>query len=952
MATLLHRLGRWCAHHRLGVIAIWAAVLALTVTGMATLAKPLSNEFSIPGSRFEQVLQTLQEEIPEAAGTTGTVVFRNDDGFTDEQREAIAGAVEDWEDLDGVTSTDPFEAQAELDSAPQDITDGEVELADGRAQLEDGREQLEQGRADLETAREELAAGREQLEAGQAELDAQAATLEESQAELDAQLEQLEAGVAAGQVPPAAEEQARAEIAAGQQQLDAGREQLQAAQAEIDANAEQLEAGEAEIAEGETQLEENAAELEDAEAEIAQGEEDLAAARRTVELTDGFRVVNTDGTVALTQVSVVDAEGFIPPETTEAIQRIGDDLEGEGLTVDFSKEITDDLSSLLGPGEVVGLVVAAVVLLVMLGSLVAAGLPILMALVGVGVGLTGALALSQWVDMQSITPVLALMLGLAVGIDYSLFLINRHRQQVRQGMPLRDSIALAVGTSGNAVTFAGLTVIIALVALTLTGIPFLGVMGLVAAATVAIAVLVAITLTPAMLSLIGDKVLPRRERAEGHRGKHEEDPATEHADDASHGWAARVQRRPWLAVLGVLAVVGALAWPTLDLRLGLPDGSSEPAGSTAYTTYDTVREEFGAGANGPVLVVAELDEPLVEGDTALLTAQADLGEELAAVEGVEQVLPAGVNEDRDVLAFRVQPEGGPADASTEALVDRLGPAVEQIGQDQGATLGLTGQTVANIDISEQLADALPIYLVVVVGLSLVLLLLVFRSVLVPLLATGGFLLSVGAAFGAVVGVYQLGFASSFFGVNEAGPILSFLPILLIGILFGLAMDYQLFLVSAMREERVHGKDARTAVVTGFNASARVVTAAAIIMISVFAGFVWAHLTMVRPIGLGLAVGVLVDAFGVRMTLTPAVMSLLGERAWWLPRWLDRILPDVDVEGAQLERTLGMSHGSQDDGAGGDDESAADGERGGGERADGSAEPAGPSAQESEPSPTR
>ncbi|KUG56813.1 RND transporter [Serinicoccus chungangensis] len=907
MATLLHRLGRWCAQHRLGVVAIWAAVLGLTVTGMLTMAKPLSNEFSIPGSRFEAVLETLQEEIPDAAGTTGTVVFRSDDGFTDAQRSAVADAVQEWEELDGVTAVDPFEAQDQLDATQGDLDDGRAELADAREQLADGRDQLEQGRADLEQARQELTDGRAQLEEGQDELDAQAAALEESQAELDAQLEQLEAGVAAGQVPPEAEQQARAEIAAGQAQLDAGREQLAAAQAEIDAQREQLESGEAEIAAGEEELESSAAELEDGEAEVAQGEEDLAAAARLADLTDGFRVVSEDGTTALTQVSVADAEGFIPPETTEAIQRIGNDVESEGVAVDFSKEITDDLSSLLGPGEVIGLVVAAVVLLVMLGSLVAAGLPILMALVGVGVGLTGALALSAFIDMQSITPVLALMLGLAVGIDYSLFLINRHREQLRRGMPVAPSIALAVGTSGNAVTFAGLTVIIALVALTLTGIPFLGVMGIVAAATVAIAVLVAITLTPAMLSLMGERVLPRRARPGSAQGRHEESPA-EQADDLGRGWAARVQRHPWLSLAGVLLVVGALAWPTAQLRLGLPDGGTEPAGSTAYTTYDTVREEFGAGANGPVLVVAELDEPVAEGDTALFTTQADLGEELAAVDGVEQVLPAGVNDDRDVLAFRVQPEGGPADASTEALVDRLGPAVEQIGQDQGATLGLTGQTVANIDVSEQLADALPIYLVVVVGLSLILLLLVFRSVVVPLLATGGFLLSIGAAFGAVVGVYQLGFASSFFGVNEAGPILSFLPILLIGILFGLAMDYQVFLVSAMREEHVHGRAARDAVVAGFNHSARVVTAAAIIMISVFAGFVWAHLTMVRPIGLGLAVGVLVDAFLVRMTLTPAVMSLLGERAWWLPRWLDRVLPDVDVEGANLERHLGASAG--------------------------------------------
>ena len=315
-----------------------------------------------------------------------------------------------------------------------------------------------------------------------------------------------------------------------------------------------------------------------------------------------------------------------------------------------------------------------------------------------------------------------------------------------------------------------------------------------------------------------------------------------------------------------------------------------------------MRREFGAGATGPILAVAEMDAPVAEGDVALQNAQADIAEDLAQVDGVLRVLPAGVNDARDVLVFQVQPEGGPTEESTVALVHELDRTLPQLGREHGASIDITGQTVANIDISEQLADALPVYLAVVIGLSLLLLMLVFRSLWVPLLATVGFLLSVVAAFGAVVAVYQLGHLSSIFGVNEAGPVLSFLPILLIGILFGLAMDYQVFLVSAMREDHVHGKDARTAVVTGFNHSARVVTAAAIIMASVFGGFVFAHLTMVRPIGLGLAVGVLVDAFLVRMTLTPAVMSLLGERAWSLPRWLDRILPDVDVEGAKLERS--------------------------------------------------
>ncbi|WP_122262823.1 MMPL family transporter [Ornithinimicrobium cerasi] len=940
MAILLHRLGRWCATHRWTVVGAWVALLALTVTGMLTLARPLSNEFSVPGSRFEAVLETLQAEIPEAAGQTGTVVLRSDTPFTPEQEAAVADAVTAWEELEGVTAIDPFEAQAALDGADTELADGERQLEEGRAELEQaeadlqearqqvtaGLEELDAGEEQLEASAAELEAGRAQLEAGQAELDAQVQQLDAAQADLDGQLQQLEAGVAAGQVPPDQAEAARAQIAAGQAQVDAGRQQLGAGQAQLDTSRAELEAGEAQLAAGREEIEAGRQELQAAEDQVTQGEEQLVegraeleegvaaleAGRRNAALSEGFRLVTQDRTVAMTQVSVADAGGLIPPETTSGIQRVGEELAATGLDVTYSKEITDDLSSLLGPGEVLGLGVAALVLLVMLGSLVAAGLPILMAMVGVGVGLTGALALSQWFDMQSITPVLALMLGLAVGIDYSLFLINRHRQQLRHGMPVRESIALAVGTSGNAVTFAGLTVIIALAALTITGVPFLGVMGLVAAATIAISVLVALTLTPAVLALIGLRVLPRRARTALGSGD-DHDTAAEDARhrDTHRGWAAVVQRRPWLAILGVLAIVAGLGYPTGQLRVGLPDGSSEPADSSAYLTYDTVRDEFGAGANGPIIAVAELDTPVGDGETALLTAQADLGEDLAQVEGVVRVLPAGVNEDRDVLAFQLVPEGGPAEASTEDLVNRLGSAVQQIGDERGAQIGITGQTVANIDISAQLADALPLYLLVVVGLSLVLLLLVFRSVVIPLFATGGFLLSVAAAFGAVVAVYQLGHLSAVFDVHEPGPILSFLPIILIGILFGLAMDYQVFLVSAMREEHVHGLDARTAVVTGFNASSRVVTAAAIIMVSVFAGFVWAHLPMVRPVGLGLAVGVLVDAFLVRMTLTPAVMSLLGERAWWIPRWLDRVLPDVDVEGARLERTLAQPAAAPD-----------------------------------------
>lgn len=900
MAILLHKLGRWCAHHRWTVVGVWAALLVLVSAGALTFMRPLTNDISIPDSRFETVLDTLREEIPEASGTTGTVVFTSDEPFTQEQRAAITDVVEQWNAMDDVEAVDPFASQEQLDTTQQQV-------ADGRAELEAGAAELDAGAAEIADAREELEAGRAQLEAGEEEIAAQAQALDEGQAELDAQTEQLEGAVAAGLIPPAQADAARAEIAAaqaqldaGRAQLDAGREQLAQSRTELEAAEEQLDAGEEEIAAGREALEE--------------GERELAAGQRMADLTEGMRVVNEEGTVAMTQVSVTGGEvASIDPDVAEEIQAVGDAIEGSsGVQVDFSGEFSLDLNSIFGPSEAVGLAVAAVVLLVMLGTLVAAGLPLLMALVGVGVGVAGSLALSPLFDMQSITPVLALMLGLAVGIDYSLFLINRHREQLRHGMPVRESIALAVGTSGNAVTFAGLTVIIALSALTLTGMPFLGTMGLVAAATVALAVLVAITLLPALLSLLGVRILPRRMRAALASQEESQDVAHDlRQADTGRGWAATVQRRPWLAVLGVLAIVAALGYPTGQLRLGLPDSSSEPAGSTAYITYDTIRSEFGAGATGPILAVAELDAPVADGEVELLEAQADIAEDLAAVDGVLRVLPAGVNEDRDVLAFQIQPEGGPTEESTVRLVDELDATLPTLGAEHGASLDITGQTVANIDISEQLGDALPVYLAVVVGLSLILLLLVFRSIWVPLLATAGFLLSILAAFGAVVAVYQLGHLSFLFGVNEPGPVLSFLPILLIGILFGLAMDYQLFLVSSMREMYVHGKSARDAVVSGFNLSARVVTAAAIIMISVFAGFVGAHLTMVRPIGLGLAVGVLVDAFLVRMTLTPAVLSLLGEKAWWVPRWLDRALPNVDVEGVRLEQSLaaGPAEGS-------------------------------------------
>ncbi|MDQ0679421.1 putative membrane protein YdfJ with MMPL/SSD domain [Arthrobacter pascens] len=573
------------------------------------------------------------------------------------------------------------------------------------------------------------------------------------------------------------------------------------------------------------------------------------------------------------------------------------------MTALASKEITEDVSELFGISEILGIAIAALVLIVMLGTLIAAGLPLLMALIGVAVGVGGTFALSGAVDMSSISPMLALMLGLAVGIDYSLFIVNRHRSQLLAGMDAEESVALATGTSGNAVLFAGLTVIIALAALVVPGLPFLAVMGLSAAATVAVAVVVALTLTPAVLSLMGRRLISQRAWAraakrDAHPGHEAEDRAKEE-HRSSHGWGGLVTRHPVAALVAGVLLLGIVALPASQLRLALPDGGSEPVDSQAYHAYDVTGRSFGEGMTGPIVVVGEFPAGLSE--TEAQTRQLDVADVLRGMDNVTAAVPVALSEDRRTAVFQVVPQEGPASASTVQVVSELRANKAGIQEATGVSIGLTGQTAGNVDVSTKLAEALPLYLAIVVGLSMILLLLVFRSVVVPLLATGGFLLSLAAAFGAVVAVYQWGWLGAVFDVANPGAVLSFLPIILIGVLFGLAMDYQVFITSGMRESYMHGESARHAVRSGFSHAAAVVAAAAIIMVSVFAGFIFSHLTMVRPLGFAMAFGVLVDAFVVRMTIVPAAMYLLGSKAWWLPTWLERILPDVDVEGARLRQ---------------------------------------------------
>ena len=746
------------------------------------------------------------------------------------------------------TSSDGAELTDEQRQQISTLVDGGKSL-DGVADVIDPFA-TEQERADrlaqIEAGRTQIADGEAQLAAGQAQLDAGAAQLAEAQAQLDAARAQTEA---AG-LPTD-------ELDAAQLQLDAQRAQLAEQQAALD-----------------TSL-----------AELKVSSEQLQHGATLITLADGIRTVSADGTTALVNVAFEQPRMELQDETKHAvIDYFSAPI--DGVDVSFSTDIAQGVPEILGIGEVIGVALAAVILIVMLGSFLAASFPIVTAIVGVGIGAMGTLAFSGVVQMASVTPILGLMLGLAVGIDYSLFIISRHRKQLLQGTEVIESVGLANGTAGNAVTFAGATVLIALLALNVTGVPFLGLMGTAGAISVAIAVLIAITLTPALLGLAGLRVLNKKARSR--------------IGSARRSRPVVVKPMPTLravlTTIGAVIVLLVVAIPALSMRVGLPDGSSEPAGSSSNTAFTVIDKAFGPGVNGALLVTATLPAGL--DDDGVLAAQARVAQVLADQNDVVAVAPIAVSDDKQLTAFQVIPGEGPNSLTTEQLVRDLRalPAI-----DGDITLGVAGQAAINIDISEALANVLPLYLAVVVGLSFLIMIVVFRSLLVPLIATGGFILSLFATYGAIVAVFQWGWFANILGIHSTGPILSFLPVILVGILFGLAMDYQLFLATGMREAYVHGASARLAVAQGFRAGRSVVIAAALIMVAVFSGFISSDSSMIKSIGFGLAFGVLVDAFVVRMLLMPAIMHLLGRSAWWIPKWLDRILPNVDVEGAALER---------------------------------------------------
>ena len=846
MAELLHRLGTFAARRAWTVIIAWAVIVGIAVGGFLVGFKGLSSSFDVPGTASGKVLEELEDSLPDFSGASGTVVFHSEDGraFTDAQRAEITKLAESAKDLPDVADViDPFEAQQQLADQQQQIVDGQQQLDDGRAQAEAGQQQLE--------------AARQQIADGQAQLDAANAQL------------------AAIEMPDEARAPQLAALEAQQQQLDAGN-------TELDAQQQQFDAGIAELDANQVKLDQGAA---------------LAS------FAEGIGVVSDDDTTALVNVSFTEPRLDLSQETKDAVIEHFEGTKIDGVEVALSTDISQGVPEILGVGEAVGVLIAAIVLIVVLGSILAAAFPIVTALVGVAVGAMATLSFAGVVQMASVTPILGVMLGLAVGIDYSLFILYRHRRQLLQGAGVEESIGLANGTAGNAVVFAGTTVIVALLALNITGIPFLGLMGTAGAVSVAVAVLIAISLTPALLGLAGTRVLSRRARARAAEAAAHE-PGT--APDPMRSVKPMSNVRAILTAVVSVVVLLVIAIPSMSMRLGLPDGGSEAADSTAYRAYTLTNDAFGEGSNGPLLVTADLPAGL--NDDGVLDAQVAVATALADQSDVVAVAPVAVSDDHRLAAFQVIPAEGPNSESTEALVRDLRelPAIDSSEGD--ITLGVAGQAAINIDISEGLQNVLPLYLSVVVGLSFLIMVMVFRSLVVPLLATGGFVLSLFATYGAVTAVFQWGWFGELLGVHNPGPILSFLPVILVGILFGLAMDYQLFLATGMREAYAHGAPARLAVAQGFRAGRTVVIAAAIIMVAVFGGFIASESVMIKSMGLGLALGVLFDAFVVRMLLVPALMHLVGRGAWWLPKWLDRIIPNVDVEGSALERRHPVHHG--------------------------------------------
>ncbi len=639
---------------------------------------------------------------------------------------------------------------------------------------------------------------------------------------------------------------------------------------------------------------------------------DLDGIEGVLSVTDPFDetvsgLVSDDADAAIVRLQFDGQGPSVSPESKQALRDATEDF-AAGLPDGAQAALGGDLFANSVPGvtitEAIGLVIALLVLVVTFRSFVMAGLPLVTAIIGVGLSMALILVATAFATISSTTPLLALMLGLAVGIDYALFIAARHQDQVRDGMDPEESAARATGTAGSAVTFAGITVLIALVGLSFAGIPFLTTMGIAASVAVAIAVVVAVTLTPALLGFVGRRAVGRARRRAAKA------PASA-APKRTNRWVALVSRHPLVTSIAVVVGLGTLAVPAGSLALALPNAGMLPESNSARQSYDLTAEYFGEGFNGPLILTGTIVT-----STDPLGLMDDLAAAVEDIPGVKEVALATPNETADTGIVQIVPETAPDDPATSELVRDLRAHHDEWLDEFGIDLKVTGFTAVAIDISDRLGAALLPFGLFVVGLSFLLLMVVFRSIAVPLTAALGYLLSVAAAFGIVAAVFEWGWLADLLHVTRVGPVISFMPIVLMGVLFGLAMDYQVFLVTRMREDYVHARargirnDRRAiaieAVRSGFSATARVVTAAALIMFAVFAAFVPEGDSAIKPIALGLAAGIAIDAFLVRMTLIPALMTLLGDKAWWMPRWLERLLPSVDVEGEAVERELALA----------------------------------------------
>lgn len=639
--------------------------------------------------------------------------------------------------------------------------------------------------------------------------------------------------------------------------------------------------------------------LVDAARQSGGGEEAVTEARENAAAVTPLSEDGRIGTMSFTWD--VETVADVEPETIEAMEELLVDTTDEtGLIAEANGRGMASMEPPGGTAEVIGLGVALIVLLLTFGSFMAAGMPLINAIFGVGLSMAGVTAMTAFMDLNSSTTALSTMIGLAVGIDYTLFILARYRTELHHTTDRRHAAGIAVGTAGSAVVFAGLTVLIALCALSVVGIPFLTTMGLAAGATVAIAVLVALTLLPALLGLTKSKAFGGRIRR--YEPKRDEDGLV-----LNNGvrWARLIRKAPVAWVAAVVIVLGALAIPVSQMYLAFPSDSTAPSDTTQRKAADLAEEAFGAGRQGTFLVVADGRD--IADDDERAAAFESVVDWTSEQDGVANAQIAATNAPVDETGaptgpatgamIVLTPSSGPDDPATLDLLETLRDGEAGVEDSTDLNVGVTGLTAITTDVSDQLNGALPIYLAVVIGLAFVLLVLVFRSILIPLTATLGFLLSVLATLGATVAIFQEGT----FGIFEGQPLVSFIPIFVIGVVFGLAMDYQVFLVTRMREAHVHGLSTSEAVVDGFRNSARVVTAAAAIMIAVFSGFILEDDAIIKSMGLALALAIVFDAFIVRMILIPALLYIMGDKAWWLPAWLDRILPNVDIEGESLER---------------------------------------------------